>query len=99
LLTFLLVVIGWVLFRAPTLKIAAQVYYAMAQVAGIGTLVAWAPFLLAAAALIAFTMLATPSSQLKFRFTPNQAVLTSLMLTAAILMVGSGNSPFLYYQF
>ncbi|HUR62086.1 MAG TPA: MBOAT family O-acyltransferase [Candidatus Thermoplasmatota archaeon] len=98
-LTFLLVVVGWVIFRAPSLHVAGQVYLAMASIASLGAVVAWAPFLLAAVALIAFTMLATPSSQLRFRFTPSHAALTSLMLVAAILMVGSGSSPFLYYQF
>jgi len=65
----------------------------------VGTLVAVLPVLLVLVAVIAFTMLAKPSSQLEFRFTPVRAVLVSVLLVAAILMVGSGSSPFLYYQF
>jgi alginate O-acetyltransferase complex protein AlgI len=99
LLTFFLVVLGWVMFRAPTVAIAGHVYRALFAFGGIATLASVLPVLLALLAVIAFTMLAKPSSQIEFSFTPARAVLVAVMLVAAILMVGSGSSPFLYYQF
>jgi alginate O-acetyltransferase complex protein AlgI len=96
---FLLAVGGWVIFRAPSLTAAAQVYYAMLSVGGIVSLTHVLPVLLVFVALIAFTMLATPTGQMRMRFTKARAIGIALMLTAAVLMVGSGSSPFLYYQF
>ncbi|MEA3135775.1 MAG: alginate O-acetyltransferase complex protein AlgI [Thermoplasmata archaeon] len=99
LLMFLLAVVGWVTFRATSLGQAMQVYGAMVDVASLGSLVALLPFLLALAAIIAFTMLARPTGEMQFRFTAPRAFAVALLLFAAVLMVGSGSSPFLYYQF
>jgi len=98
-LMFLLAVVGWVVFRAPSLGVAGQVYRAMLDVTTVASLATILPLLLALVAIIAFTMLAKPSSQLRFRFDPLRAVLVAAMLAVAILMVGDSNSPFLYYQF
>jgi alginate O-acetyltransferase complex protein AlgI len=96
---FLLAVVGWVIFRAPSMEIAGQVYASMLDVATIGTVIGMAPLFLALLGLIAFTMLATPTGKLELKFTPLRAVIVAAMLVAAVLMVGSGSSPFLYYQF
>lgn len=99
LLTFVLVVFGWVLFRSLSVPEALSVYSAMLGLTELGSVKAWLPFLMAVVALVAFTMLAKPSSQLRLRFTPAHAFLVALMLGVALLFVGSGSSPFLYYQF
>lgn len=96
---FLLAVFGWVIFRAPNLSVAGQVYAAMADVSGMADVATVLPFLLVLLAIIAFTMLAVPTGRLRLRFTLPRAVGIGLMLVAAILMVGDGSSPFLYYQF
>lgn len=99
LVTLFLVVIGWVTFRAPTLEVAGQVYAAMFSVLGAPTLLGVLPVLLAFLAILAFTMVATPTGEMRLRFTMPRAVGVAVILLVAIVMVGSGSSPFLYYQF
>ncbi len=96
---FLLAVIGWVIFRAPTLGDAKTVYLAMLNVGALAGAVATLPLLAALAVVIAFTMLATPTGQMRLRFTTPRAIGVAALLLAAILGVGAGSSPFLYYQF
>jgi alginate O-acetyltransferase complex protein AlgI len=98
-LMFLVAVVGWVMFRAPTLQVAGQVYRAMVDLPSLLSVVPLAPLLLVLAALIAFTMLATPTGRMQLKFTPWRAILVAAMLAVAILKVGAGSSPFLYYQF
>jgi hypothetical protein len=96
---FVLAVGGWVIFRAPSLKVAAQVYYAMASLGAVIGIAAVLPLLLVLLAIIVFTMLAPPTGELRIRFTAPWAGIVAVLLAWAILSVGSGNSPFLYYQF
>jgi alginate O-acetyltransferase complex protein AlgI len=97
-LTLLLVVLGWVIFRAPDLGVAADVYSAMFGLRAVD--LGWfvQPFTLMLLAALAFTLVAKPSVERPLRPTLARAVGCGLLLAAAILWMNR-ESPFLYYQF
>ncbi len=103
--TFLLVVIGWVFFRASDASEAVRVLAGMAGMNGAGTLsdAMQAAGALALIGLIATALLAfgAPNTwQLRWRFSPLQiaALLLLLAVSIAVIMVNT-SSPFLYFQF
>ncbi len=97
--TLFLVVIGWVVFRANSLGDAGAVYRAMFFGAEIG-LEALTPFgVLLLLGIYTFMVLARPTSQLRMPAKPWHAAVLSTLLLATMVMMGSGQSPFLYYQF
>lgn len=103
--TFLLVVIGWVIFRASDPSEAVQILAGMAGLNGVGLLseAAKESGALAVIGLIATSLLAfgAPNTwQLRWRFTPMQIIVLVLILAVsiAVIMVNT-SSPFLYFQF
>ena len=110
--TLLLVVIGWVLFRADGLDSAVGMYRAMAGLEGVGTLDPSVMGLSGRSAVVfALAMLvvllprnlvigpALTMPELRF-ITPVRLAVMGLVLPYALLRVtGSSFSPFLYYQF
>lgn len=98
--TFLLVVVGWVLFRADTIEMAASLLTSMfVWKAGV-TIATWQTltgFVLGAAALAHW---GPNTFELRHQWRPAMAVgLTVLMLACIILIQGGQQSPFLYFQF
>ncbi len=97
---FLLVLIGWTLFRAESWGDAAALLKAMAipqggaGIVGAGTLAA---FILVAAA---FAHFGPNASEMKHTWTPAPAfAMTVLFVFCLVRICGSENSPFLYFQF
>jgi alginate O-acetyltransferase complex protein AlgI len=102
-LTFVAVIAAWVVFRAPTLHAAGQVYRAMAGLNGVESLArirelvgpAFAALVIAGLIWVNVapnTWEVTPKPRVRY------AVLLGLGLGAAILAIGRP-SPFLYFQF
>jgi D-alanyl-lipoteichoic acid acyltransferase DltB (MBOAT superfamily) len=97
---FVLVIIGWVFFRAVTFRDATTL---------LRTMFAWDPGLmpLGTAALIVMLLLAgaiahlAPNPfELKHQWKPAAAVaLAGLLLLSLVRIYGAVNSPFLYFQF
>ncbi|MGB0652318.1 MAG: MBOAT family O-acyltransferase [Thermoplasmatota archaeon] len=97
-----LVVVSAVLFRAPDLTVAGQVYQAMftpALAAGMAGLAAAAPLLLGVLALYAVTMVVKPACDRHYRLSPLEAGAAAVMLVASIIIMRLEFAPFLYYQF
>jgi alginate O-acetyltransferase complex protein AlgI len=97
--TFVLAVIGWVLFRAPTFTHARAWLHAMFNWRAAG---AEAPMMLwAAVAIGAFISFAMPNTfELTHDWRPAPAfALTALFSTALFVMYIGHQSPFLYFQF
>ncbi len=97
--TLFLVVLGWVVFRAESLADAGAVYKAMFFGAelGLADLTPFAVILLGG--IYAFMALARPTAQLRMPAKPWHAAVLATLLLATMVMMGSGQSPFLYYQF
>ena len=95
---FLLVVLGWVMFRAPDLGTAADVYAAMFVLQG-GVTALEAAVFLGLLALIAFVSVARLSSEIQLRWTYVRAAVLGALLAASLFFMNLGSSPFLYYQF
>lgn len=94
--TFLAVVLGWVLFRADGVQQAGQLYAAMAGVAGLGALPTSLAVVTAAGLSLAF--LAPNVWQLAPRITPARGLVFALLLLVCTLRFTTA-SPFLYFQF
>jgi alginate O-acetyltransferase complex protein AlgI len=97
-LTLLLVLFGWVLFRAPDLATAGDVYAAM-LVPGGGITGLEATVMAGLLAVLAFSMVAAPLAKVEMRWTLPRAAAVGAMLAAALFFMNLGSSPFLYYQF
>jgi alginate O-acetyltransferase complex protein AlgI len=102
-LTFLAVVAAWVVFRAPTLAVAGQLYKAMAGLNGFESStrlrVALGPvFAALVVAGLAWVNLAPNTWEVTLQPKVRYALLLGLGLGAAILAIGRP-SPFLYFQF
>jgi alginate O-acetyltransferase complex protein AlgI len=102
-LTFLAVVAAWVVFRAPTLAVAGQLYKAMAGLNGFESStrlrVAVGPvFAALVLAGLAWVNLAPNTWEVTLQPKVRYALLLGLGLGAAILAIGRP-SPFLYFQF
>jgi alginate O-acetyltransferase complex protein AlgI len=98
-LTFTLVLLGWVLFRAETLGKAKQIFAEMAGAGGWGSIHLFPAnyfVSLAVAATLAFSF----KNSWEFRVEPRPVYAYALAATliAAVLLLGRG-SPFLYFQF
>jgi len=103
LITFLFVTAAWVMFRAPSVDVAGDVYGAMLGLNGfdsaakLSTLVGvW--FALALAALLVFVNVAPNTAHIEVRPTRRYAVATGVLLGAAFLAIAAP-SQFLYFQF
>lgn len=95
---FLLVVFGWVLFRAPNLHAAGEVYAALVVPGSWGW--AWQPVtVLFGVACLLLVWLARPTADRTFRPTLRWAATMGFLLAASFVFMGSNDSPFLYYQF
>ncbi|HLF16200.1 MAG TPA: MBOAT family protein [Candidatus Thermoplasmatota archaeon] len=97
-LTFLLVVVGWVIFRSGSLATAGSVYRAMA---GVGTLGLAEVATLTAALVglgVLFVLLARPTVEMSLRSTRWRGAALGAIFALSIVWM-SRESPFLYYQF
>lgn len=105
--TFLIVVLGWVLFRASTVTDALLMYRSMFAPVEYAT--AFAPvevlnfslsttFVVAVLALVAVSQFAKPSTDIRFRPTWRHASMAAVLVTVSVILLRDG-SPFLYYQF
>lgn len=100
LLTFFLVLIGWVFFRCPTFEMATTLISKMFAcqigplIPGVVTLV----FMLAIAAYLAHKAPNTFELEHKWSFLPG-ILLTILFALAVCLIYARKSSPFLYFQF
>lgn len=98
-LTFLLVVVGWVLFRAPSLRVARDFLEAMfvpntQWLAGADILLA-----IGIVAGLLWVWAARPTSDRAFAPTWRWAATLGVMMGCTFILMGRGTSPFLYYQF
>lgn len=105
-LTFLMVLIGWVMFRAPTVEQAFALYGGMIGLNGIGlsdTLIWQIDTIALAALFVAMTICASPLVFKANYEARAEIALTYLSLPLAALsltkLIGQANSPFLYFQF
>ncbi len=103
LLTFLFVTAAWVVFRAPDLDVAGNVYAAMLGLRGIDSAASFGARVglwsaLALGALLIFVNVAPSTAHLQPRPTWRWALLTGILLGAAVLAIAAP-SPFLYFQF
>jgi len=99
-ITFLFVMLGWALFRAPTFATAANMIAGLAGLGGLGGTFAGAPV----AAIGAFVSLAGPTTAqwIESLETPSWplAYAAALAAVAIILVVGAGQpADFIYFQF
>ena len=97
---FLLVVIGWVFFRAPNVQDAVALLRAMfipeSGTWPIGAAVLAVMLVLAGA----IAHLGPNTFELPHRWKPAAAAgLASLLLLSLVRIYGAANSPFLYFQF
>ncbi len=95
--TFLLVTLGWVLFRAPDVPSAFRVLAAM--LIPRASQIAWTPLWLWLAGGLAFVAVVRPTAHRVFTASRRTSFLTALLLIACLVAMGRGGSPFLYYQF
>jgi alginate O-acetyltransferase complex protein AlgI len=101
-LTFVLVVLGWVLFRAPSIGAAAHIYASMFSFTpGIDS--ADATQLLCLVAIAGAWSVWGPNAQEAHEnFKPSYAwsvVVTAVFSACLTVMAGGRSSPFLYFQF
>ncbi|HMD50951.1 MAG TPA: MBOAT family O-acyltransferase, partial [Bryobacteraceae bacterium] len=98
--TFLLVVIGWVLFRSDSFAMARGLLTAMfTPVAGM-TMTAWPTLIFGIAVSAALAHLGPNSFELRFRWTPARVLAYGAAFAACLAMILVGQqSPFLYFQF
>jgi len=97
-LTFLFVVLAWVLFRAPSFEAATRLYAAMAGFAPMGAALKWR--LLLPAAL--FAMLGPTAHDIAQRTPPTRLAALALALGLVLLLLMLGNEQnfeFIYFQF
>jgi D-alanyl-lipoteichoic acid acyltransferase DltB (MBOAT superfamily) len=97
-ITFVAVVAGFVVFRAPSLGAAGDVLAAMTGARGLGTAGVGAGLAAGIAALVAFVNLAPNTWELRLAWRPVYGLALGLAAAAAILMI-SGPTPFLYFRF
>ena len=98
--TFMLVVIGWVLFRAGSFGDAAAIYAAMLTWRP-GLSVTGSTVLIGALAVAAFLAHVAPNAfESGHDWTARQALIRGAAFAASVLVIiGGQNSPFLYFQF
>jgi alginate O-acetyltransferase complex protein AlgI len=97
-LTFLFVVLAWVLFRAPSFEVAGQLYAVMAGAAPLGAALKWR--LLLPAAL--FAMVGPTAYDIATNARPSRwlAIALALGFVALLLKLGDEqNYEFIYFQF
>ena len=102
--TLLLVVVGWVMFRATSLGQAFDVYAAMVDVSTFRLGALASPVLLGLVAILAFAMVARPLADWGRReesvlYTARGGAAVAGLMVAALVLLSIGSSPFLYYQF
>ncbi len=98
LLTFLFVVLCWVLFRAPSFEAALAIYKGLFGLAPIGTGFKWRALLPAAA----FAIIGPTAWNLVHRLPPARwlAMLAGLLFVLILLKIGEdANYEFIYFQF
>lgn len=98
LLTFLFVVLCWVLFRASTFEAALTIYKGLFGLAPLGSGFKWRALLPAAA----FAIIGPTTWNLVHRLPPARwlAVLTGLLFVVILLKIGEdANYEFIYFQF
>lgn len=105
-LTMVLVMIGWVLFRAETLMQAGAVYGGMLGLNGwaLSSDLAWQIQNTHIAALIVGAMLSTLGRHIaplvaNLPFALRLSTNTALFCTASVALIAQSHSPFLYFQF
>jgi alginate O-acetyltransferase complex protein AlgI len=99
-LTFLLVVAGWSLFRSPSLAKLADVWTVMLAAPngwGFDAALLFPAVLIAIA--LAVVMLARNSNEMEFKPTLRHATVAATLFAVSFVLIGRGESPFLYYQF
>ena len=98
--TFLLVVVGWVFFRADSFGMAWALLQRMFSWSPTGTLPGLYGLLLALGVAAAIAHFAPNSFELKQAWRPWAVAAFGLGYAAALLVIASGQqSPFLYFQF
>ncbi len=99
---FLGAVLGWVLFRSPTFAIAAHLLGTLFLPTR-GDLIAGWPYLAVLVAVAAWWSMAGPNAQdlhREVRWGPRRVAALACGAGACLaLMLGTGTSPFLYFQF
>ena len=99
-LTFLFVVIGWVLFRAPNFGVAAAMLQGMAGLNGLGGSLEGAPLIALAAAVSMIGPTTYKAMTTMLRPRPVFAVLAASLAVIVLLEVGAGQpQTFIYFQF
>ncbi|HUR21610.1 MAG TPA: MBOAT family O-acyltransferase, partial [Vicinamibacterales bacterium] len=102
-LMFLLVVLGWVLFRAPSLSAAGDIYQAMFSSRGGDTNIVDALKLLTLVCVAGTWSVFGPNcveAHQGFRRSYRWSVVTAAVFCACLsIMAGGRSSPFLYFQF
>lgn len=99
-LTFLVVVIGWVLFRADNFEMAqAQVHAMLTWIPGV-SIAQW-PFLAGVVAVAAvFAHLGPNTFELRYQWRPRTSIAAAALFVLSIgVIYGGQQSPFLYFQF
>jgi D-alanyl-lipoteichoic acid acyltransferase DltB (MBOAT superfamily) len=103
LLTFHVVVLGWILFRSPDLGTAGQV---LGQLADFGPATMWkAPVVVAVVAVVGLQLLPrAPITALRLRVEAWRPAPLGLALAVVVIVVGAtvpsqGVPPFIYFQF
>ncbi|MCB1100947.1 MAG: MBOAT family protein, partial [Kiritimatiellae bacterium] len=102
-ITLVLVMIGWVFFRAPSLDAAGSVFAGMAGLYGVGVLNSFSHpvlpcLLLATACVIAWCMPNTWEMRHLARWWQIPVLLALFGVSIAVMLVNT-SSPFLYFQF
>jgi alginate O-acetyltransferase complex protein AlgI len=98
--TFLLVLIGWVFFRSTDFGMALSILHRM-FVPTAGLLVPQPAFVLAALSVAGWWAMVGPNVfEMRHSFTPRRRVVATVAFAISLaLIMGTRNSPFLYFQF
>ena len=102
LLTFVLVMVGWVFFRAASLSEAGHIFAGMAGLNGLGSILAAEPGLplIMLGLALPLALLSPNTWQINWRFSAGQIIaLVVLLLISIGTMLVNTSSPFLYFQF
>ncbi len=103
-LTFVLVMLGWVLFRAPTLAEAGRMFWGLAGLAGWGAVFPWthAGLLHWGMWLLGLGLVFAARNTWEIRWRPTVWLalgLAALFLLCVAVFLVNTSSPFLYFQF
>lgn len=98
-LTFALVVVGWVLFRSPDVGVAATWLERMSAVGGLAGAAPGGGLIVLVPVGLAVVVFVPETWHVRFGTSTRWAIAYALTFVCAYIFMSAGTSPFIYYQF